>query len=115
MNKVFQLILRISILLFLVLTYLFVTRGKPITEVDQIIICRREQKLVLESKKSALFISKVEEISKSDTVQLFVYTKTISFIQSGPYHYEINLDSGIKVVQILDTALLVGEIEKCIE
>ncbi|MFZ7114025.1 MAG: hypothetical protein ACO1G9_01505 [Bacteroidota bacterium] len=115
MNKVFQIIIRFSILLILVLTYLYVTRAKPITSLKQINICKLDQKLTLDSKESAQYISKVEEITTGDTLQLLIFRKGISFVQSGPYHYDVNLDSGIKVVQILDSDLLVEEIEKCIE
>lgn len=115
MNKVFQIILRVSILLILVLTYLYVARAKTITSINQINICKLDQKLTLDSKESAQYITKVEEITKGDTLHLIVFRKTISFVQSGPFNYDINLDSGIKVVQILDSSLSVGEIEKCIE
>ncbi|MBK8363836.1 MAG: hypothetical protein KA284_13930 [Bacteroidia bacterium] len=115
MNKVFQIIIRFSTLLILVLTYLYVTRAKPISSIDQINICKLDQKLTLDSRESAQYISKVEEFITGDTLKLVVFRKSISFVQSGPYHYDVKLDSGIKVVQILDSDLLVGEIEKCIE
>ena len=115
MNKVFQIIIRFSTLLILVLTYLYVTRAKPISSIKQINICKLDQKMTLDSKESAQYISKVEEITTRDTLKLVIFRKGISFVQSGPYHYDVKLDSGIKVVQILDSDLLVGEIEKCIE
>ena len=115
MNKVFQIIIRFSILLILVLTYLYVTRAKPISSINQINICKLDQKLTLDSRESAQYISKVDEIRKGDTLQLIVFRKSISFVQSGPYHYDVNLGSAIKVVQILDSDLLLGEIEKRIE
>lgn len=115
MNKFFQGLLRVSILAILVFTYLYVTRAKPIKSFNEINICQLNGKLILESHGSEQYISKVEEINKSDTIRLIVYRKTVSFLQSGPHNYEINLDPAIKIIQIAETTLNVAEIEKCIE
>ena len=115
MNKFIQVLLRVSILAILVFTYLYVTRAKPIKSFNEINICQLDGTLVLESNRSEQYISKVEVIKKSDAVQFIVYRKTISFVQSGPHTYEINLHPGIKIIQIAETTLNIAEIEKCIE
>ncbi len=116
MNKIFQLILLIVALIILILTYCYITRGKPISSVNQIDICKLERKLILHSNVSALYIYKVEEEIRKDTLLLKVLTKTVSFAQPNETNqYEIILNPAINIVQVLDSAFESEKIGKCYE
>ena len=114
MSKIFRLILLIVALIILILTYCYITRGKPISSVKQVDICKLEQQLTLQSNESALYFYKVEEEVKKDTLYLKIFTKTVSFFRpSEGYEYHINLDPKINIVQILDSAFECNKIGKC--
>lgn len=116
MNKKIQLALLIVFILVLILTYSYITRGKPISSVREISICKFEQKLILHSNHSAQFISKVEQGIKNDTLYLKVFTKTVSFFQSqDEFQYEIILTPEINIIQMSDSAFECNKIGKCIE